>query len=678
MKSGLIKKVRGISVANPVEVEENYLMEAADYAIKNGYNHFQFIGPIHNPVKGNVDGITLYEKYARFNKDKDLSYARLNIDLLNRACDKLSAAGIKTYMWHHELELPADFSKEYPEVLNDYGDVEVSHPLVKDFLENKIRDFFASYKKMDGIILTLHETRIPLLKLKNQKLGKVERVQYVTKILYDACASCGKELIVRPFASIAEDYDLMLGAYEKISTDLVIMDKWTQFDWSLTLPHNRFFEKIKNNPLLVEADIFGEFFGKGLLPLYLKHHITEKFSYCEKFSPIGYVSRIDRENRIFFGTVNCVNLALTTAVLSGRDPERAAEEFFAEEYGDAADNVRALMEPTEELNRKLLTANGYYFMQQSFFPTLNHCKNHFYFDLMKEKCDIASDEWFIPANFVRGDIKALFTEKEEVVCASEKLLKDLVCLKSRMSGEKYRGLYIRFANLCYAARAWRALLDVLYNYVKFFETGNIKYEGLFIKATDNLALIEKEGREKTGDSDEYYLNNGYFENPADKHIAEEFINDVKECFEAEKKAVSALRKQNPTDFVVCGGATEGHRLKKEVNFSDTMLVNGKPCRIPGNKKGAEWCAVNAHGWFSYEIAVRPNSENTIILNAGSLKERFVAKITVGDEVSVVDRPSKKDFELTLKYKENLGAETARIRIERISGHTPLIYSIRVL
>lgn len=109
-------------------------------------------------------------------------------------------------MWHHELELPADFSKEYPEVLNDYGDVEVSHPLVKDFLENKIRDFFASYKKMDGIILTLHETRIPLLKLKNQKLGKVERVQYVTKILYDAFASCGKELIVRPFASIAEDY----------------------------------------------------------------------------------------------------------------------------------------------------------------------------------------------------------------------------------------------------------------------------------------------------------------------------------------------------------------------------------------------------------------------------------------------------------------------------------------
>ena len=62
MKSGLIKKVRGISVANPVDVEENYLMEAADYAIKNGYNRFQFIVPIQNTVKVKLDVITLYKK----------------------------------------------------------------------------------------------------------------------------------------------------------------------------------------------------------------------------------------------------------------------------------------------------------------------------------------------------------------------------------------------------------------------------------------------------------------------------------------------------------------------------------------------------------------------------------------------------------------------------------------
>lgn len=84
----------------------------------------------------------------------------------------------------------------------------------------------------------------------------------------------------------------MAEAYKSISENLLFMDKWTQFDWSLTLPDNAFFQKI-SNPLLVEADIFGEFFGKGYLPLMLKKHITEKIAYCEEFHPKGYVA----ENR---------------------------------------------------------------------------------------------------------------------------------------------------------------------------------------------------------------------------------------------------------------------------------------------------------------------------------------------------------------------------------------------
>ena len=54
-------------------------------------------------------------------------------------------------MWHHELILPTDFGKRYPEILNENGDMEVTHPLVKDYLENKIYDFFDAYPKMDGM-----------------------------------------------------------------------------------------------------------------------------------------------------------------------------------------------------------------------------------------------------------------------------------------------------------------------------------------------------------------------------------------------------------------------------------------------------------------------------------------------------------------------------------------------
>ena len=300
------KKIKGISVCNPVDIDIDYLLYTLDYAAQNGFNHIQIIGPIHDYVKGNIDGMIMYDKYNMFNDEKNLEYVNDCINNINKVTDIALKRNIKVYVWHHELYLPDNFKKLFPETLNKSEDIEVSHPLVRDFLENKIYDFFKLYPKINGIILTLHETQIPLLKLKNQKYRKNERIQYITKLIYDVCNKENKELIVRPFASTEKDYKMIAGAYRDISSDLIVMDKWTQFDWSLTMPSNRFFSEVEN-PLLVEADVFGEFFGKGRLPLLLSNHIKNKFDYCEKFSPIGYVARIDRNGQIPFGDVNEVN-----------------------------------------------------------------------------------------------------------------------------------------------------------------------------------------------------------------------------------------------------------------------------------------------------------------------------------------------------------------------------------
>ncbi|MBQ8041653.1 MAG: hypothetical protein IJ274_17630, partial [Lachnospiraceae bacterium] len=231
-------------------------------------------------------------------------------------------------------------------------------------------------------------------------------------ILYDACRSLGKELIVRPFASLEEDYAMMAKAYEEISAELLVMDKWTQFDWSLTLPHNAFFYKIKNNPLFVEGDIFGEFFGKGRLPMMLKKHLADKYAYCEGFSPKGYVVRIDRSGQSSFGDVNEVNINIANAYLNQKDVDTEINAFFEKKYPNAANDVRELMEQTEGILIKMLYINGYYFSELSLFPTMSHCKNHYYFEMMREKCDIVSNEWYIPLGWERGELKGILEEKK--------------------------------------------------------------------------------------------------------------------------------------------------------------------------------------------------------------------------------------------------------------------------
>ena len=656
--------IKGISTANPVNFEREYLLYTAKYAIEHKQTHYQFIGPIHDPIKGNVDGMTYYRKYARFNDVKDKKYVDYCLKTTNEVLDILSPAGIKSYMWHHELELPVGFEEAYPETLNRDGDIEVSHPIIKDFLENKIEDFFSAYPKMDGIVLTLHETRIPLLKLKNQKLGKDERVKYVTKILFDTCKRLGKELIVRPFASIEEDYAMMTKAYEEISPKLIIMDKWTQFDWSLCLPHNSFFNKINKNPLMVETDIFGEYFGQGFLPIMLKEHIIEKVKYCNTFSPVGYCSRIDRNGYQPFGTVQEINLCIMEACINGENIDIAIDEFFNERYGKAGKQVRGLMENTEELQRKIFYLNGYYFTELSCFPRVNHSKNHFYFEMMKKEYSIASNEWFIPKNWERGTIDEVLLEKKSAVILAEEKLCALRDLKEKISEENYLELENKFQNLYYVARLWYALTKAYIAYARDDEKG-------LLSACGELTEIDTEGK-KT-------LIKNYYPTTIVRAVGLEpvplFVEEVQASFYKEREATQALKKENLTDFIVCGGGNESHKLQKEVNFSDTYIFEDGVCRIPGTNRGKAWSTVNAHGWFSYEIKVKQNTENIIEIVAKGTNGRLDLSVEINGEKTIFQEKTGDKVKLKIPYYAK--SEYVRIRIDRISAYTPYVYEILV-
>lgn len=673
------KTIKGINILNPVDVDREYYLRAIDYAIENDYNHIQVNGPIHNLVKSNLDGMIFYSKYSQFNDEKDSEYVKYCMDVVNEALEKSHRAGIKTYMWHHELELPYAFNNAFPEVLNEYGDVEVSHPRIKDFLENKVRDFFKSYPLMDGFVLTYYETKVPLLRLKNQKLTTNEIMTYVTKILYDTCKSMGKEVIVRTDSTLEEDYKILLGAYEKVATDdMMIMDKWTQFDWSLSLPSNYFIRNIKKNPLLIETDIFGEFFGKGKLPLMLKEHIKEKFEFCEKYSPIGYCSRIDRGGYHTFGTVNEVNLHIMKAVLNGYDLEETIDKFFDDHYGKAGKNVKKVMEKTENIVRKMLFANGYYYNELSWFPTLNHSKNHFYFELMRNDYNIASNEWFIPINYKRGNVQNIFDDMRSAKDEAEASLKEIIMLKGQMDEVSYEKLYIDFKNLELTAKCWVELANVFYNYVRYFDEKEQKYKDELMVALHRLKELDDEGKESLGA--EFYCNISDNDTMRRQHSENilDFINDVTASFQYEEKVVNELESENLTDYVVCGGAIEGHDLKKEVNFSDTLLIDGEIVRITGNRNGMKWSTITAHGWFSYKLKLKENQDNRICIVVGSNTDDLKMKVTISENEFVINQPNEGKNIIELNYHAKIHEESVTVKIDKISVNMPLVYIIKVL
>ena len=137
------------------------------------------------------------------------------------------------------------------------------------------------------------------------------------------------------------------------------------------------------------------------------------------------------------------------------------------------------------------------------------------------------------------------------------------------------------------------------------------------------------------------------------------------------------QKEDLIDYVVCGGGFEGHELKKEVNFSDTMMINNKLCRIPDTLRGLTWCTVNGHGWFSYLLQVKPGVENKIRIYCGSNTSDLDVQVTIGNEIKEIHESCEEDKVIEIVYTPLLNEEKVRIRFDKIAGNTPYIYLLEV-
>lgn len=675
------EKIKGISFLNPVDVEEGYIKKCAEYAISHGVKHFELIGPTHDPVKGNCDGMMLYRKYAQFNDGKDKEYIKYCERVVNEVLDMIEPYGIKSYYWHHEMEVPLDFDEVYPEIYNADGDVEVTHPRLKDFLINKIEDFFYTYPKMTGIVLTLHETRIPLLKLKNQKLDKIERVKYVTGIINETCERLGKELIVRPFASIAQDYDDLMDAYEQVSKDLVVCDKWTKYDWSLVREHNPFLSRIKN-PLIVETDIFGEYFGKGFIPLMLKEHIVDKVKYCNTFGVRGYVSRIDRNGYIPFGTPNEVNLEIMDAAVEGRDVDEAIDAFFRREYGEYGDVVKAAMEDTEKLQVKALHAGKTSMHFLSSFPPLFSMKNGY---------RIFRDDYVpkkMTANYKPLDINAVLADKAEAVRITGEKLALIETLKGKLDDEKYYSVYMRFKNFHLIAKIWEQLTIIYYNIARYFEHHEEEALPKIYTAIDTARGIDREGFEALGNDfhcEALSLKKGTpfrsrgigsdSTDPRDSHV---YLLDplLKTALDLEVQKDRELRAQNPVDYVIAGGFSEGHNLKREVNFSGALTYADGVCRTAGSERGSYWSMLKAHGWFSYDMKVKEGTENTIIITGKGEDGVLSFDLDIDGEKTRHSVSGEGILTVEHRFTPKAGTNKVTVRIDRCRS-LPFIYTLMI-
>lgn len=292
--------------------------------------------------------------------------------------------------------------------------------------------------------------------------------------------------------------------------------------------------------------------------------------------------------------------------------------------------------------------------------------------MMRENYCIDSNEWYIPKNWDRTSLDNLLAEKQDAVNAAEKLFDRLKLLKEKIVETEYKKLWTKFCNLKLVTKIWYLLAVVFMDYVKYFETNNDKYASAFEKDLCDIENLSDMGKALLGDN--FYCINGDF---GQHDFIKDFIEEIKKSFYLEKETVKNIKSTNNIlDYIICGGGLEGHHLQKEVNFSDTCLRDDGICRIPGNSSGAEWSSINAHGWFSYSLSVRPRSENIIKIVMGSLDKQLDINITIGDDTHIIREQADTKKEFTFHFTECEGKDTVRIRFDKISEHIPCVFEIK--
>ena len=142
-----------------------------------------------------------------------------------------------------------------------------------------------------------------------------------------------------------------------------------------------------------------------------------------------------------------------------------------------------------------------------------------------------------------------------------------------------------------------------------------------------------------------------------------------------KPLICCINGEIITDFIVCGGGREGYKLRKEVNFSDTYVFKDGVFRIPGTNRGKAWSTVNAHGWFSYEIKVKPNVENIIEIIAKGSDGQLDMSVDIDGKKTIFQEKAEDKIKVQIPYYAR--SRAIRIRIDRISAYTPFVYEILV-
>ena len=181
----------------------DYLLRVVEVAAEYGYNALQICGDTHD--QGNLDGITEFVRFPRANELRDMEAVRRRREILRTVCRAAHDRGMEVYYWHHELWFPERLWEVYPEWFVPAPQNRFRRDLRVDlvprvgpeapfwrFMDAKFDEAFQQCPELDGTVMTIQESRVPVYCLSEDFEWQVEALVDLYRRLERAHERAGK------------------------------------------------------------------------------------------------------------------------------------------------------------------------------------------------------------------------------------------------------------------------------------------------------------------------------------------------------------------------------------------------------------------------------------------------------------------------------------------------------
>jgi hypothetical protein len=291
------------------------------------------------------------------------------------------ARGIEVWIEVKELAFPDEVLEMRPDLIKG-GIVCPSEPFWFEFIERKTAELLQDFPLLAGLIVSPGSPEGRASRAQNKcrcalcaATSLTDWYGGIIDALHRPIASAGKRLAIRDFAYKPSDHTPLVEAVGRAPRDIIFCIKTTPHDFYPTFPDNPALGRLRDREQWVEYDVYGQFYGWGVIPCFVYDDLERRLAYAESVGVTGGVFRTEWE-RIndwwCFESLNLLNLIAAAALSRGEapSPEEVCRRWLDERGWptDGAAWMAEILADTWPIIRGAAYIDDFVFADCSMFP----------------------------------------------------------------------------------------------------------------------------------------------------------------------------------------------------------------------------------------------------------------------------------------------------------------------